>query len=151
MPRESHLPNLCISLIVALIVVSSFWTRDATADEPKNADYAALNEAILKGKEVRMLIDFSACQVRGASVAGPPIKASIRFDGYMIQTDGTIALATTHFSVRPDKSVREFLSFRVHANGKIEARTAILGAVNFVKLEDTSFDCEIRTAATFHW
>src|SRR5262245_11718383 len=125
MPRETRLPNFCSSLIVALIVVSSFWTRDATADEPKNADYAALNEAILKGKDVRILIDLSACQVQGANIAGPPIKASIKFDGYMIQADGTIAFATTHFTVRRDRSVREFLSFRVHASGKIEARTTI--------------------------
>ena len=67
----------------------------------------------------------------------------MRFDGYMIQPDGTIAFATTHFTVRPDKAVREFLSFRVHPNGRIEARTMILDAVNDAVLKDTAFDCEI--------
>ncbi|WP_456624263.1 MULTISPECIES: hypothetical protein [unclassified Bradyrhizobium] len=33
----------------------------------------------------------------------------------MIQPDGTIAFATAHFTAGPDKAVREFLSFRVHA------------------------------------
>ncbi|MET4220808.1 hypothetical protein ACVWWG_006292 [Bradyrhizobium sp. LB7.2] len=139
------------SLIVALTIVFSSWTCDAIADEPKNADYATLKDAILEGKEPRMLIDFSACQVHGAGLAGAPIKASMRFDGYMIQSDGTIAFATTHFTVRPDRSVREFLSFRVHADGKIEAHTMTLGAVNFVVLKDTSFDCEIGRAVIFYW
>ncbi|MEZ0083129.1 hypothetical protein ABIF72_005627 [Bradyrhizobium japonicum] len=75
----------------------------------------------------------------------------MRFDGYMIQPDGTIAFATTHFTVRPDKAVREFLSFRVHANGRIEARTMILDAVSDAVLKDTAFDCEIGKGATFHW
>lgn len=86
------------SVIVALMIVSASLTRDAVAAEPKSADYAALSEAILEGKEPRMLIDLSACQVHGADIAGPPIKASIRFDGYMIQADGTIAFATTHMT-----------------------------------------------------
>jgi hypothetical protein len=135
----------------ALAIVASFWTRPAIADEPGNADYAALNKAIVDGKEFRMLVDLSACQVRGTGAAGPPVKASMRFDGYMIQPDGTIAFATTHFTVRPDKAVREFLSFRVHPNGRIEARTMVLDAVNDAVLKDTAFDCEIGKGATFHW
>ena len=143
--------NICTSLIVALMIVSISWTRDAVAAEPESADYAALSEAILEGKEPRMLIDLSACQVHGADIAGPPIRASIRFDGYMIQADGTIAFSTTHMTVRSDRSVREFLSFRVRTNGKIEVRTATLGAVNFAVLRDSSFDCEIGKAAFFRW
>jgi hypothetical protein len=38
----------------ALAIVASFWTRPAIADEPGNADYAALNKAIVDGKEFRM-------------------------------------------------------------------------------------------------
>lgn len=66
--RESYLPNSCASLIVALTIVFSSWTNDAVADQPKNADYAALKDAIIEGKEPRMLIDFSACQVHGAGL-----------------------------------------------------------------------------------
>ncbi|MBR0739013.1 hypothetical protein JQ581_18930 [Bradyrhizobium liaoningense] len=134
-----------------LAIVTSFWTHPVIADEPGSADYAALNKAIIDGKELRMLVDLSACQVHGTNAAGPPIKASMRFDGYMIQPDGTIAFATTHFTVGPDKAVKEFLSFRVHANGRIEARTMILDAVNDAVLKDTAFDCVIGKAAIFHW
>lgn len=134
-----------------LVIVSSSWMHQAFADEPKNTNYRALSEAIAEGKEFRMLVDLSACQVHGTNAAGPLIKASMRFDGYMIQPDGTIAFATTHFTVRPDKAVREFLSFRVHANGKIDARTMILDAVNDAVLKDTAFDCEIGKGAIFRW
>ena len=139
------------SCAAALAIVASFWTHPAIADDPGNADYAALNKAIVDGKEFRMLVDLSACQVHGTGAAGPLVKASMRFDGYMIQPDGTIAFATTHFTVRPDKAVREFLSFRVHPNGRIEARTMILDAVNDAVLKETAFDCEIGKGATFHW
>jgi hypothetical protein len=145
------LSNCLRNCAAALVFVSSFWTHQAIADEPQNADYAALNKAILEGKEVRMLVDLSACQVHGTNTAGPSIKASMRFDGYMIQPDGTLAFATTHFTVRPDKAVKEFLSFRAHANGKVEARTMILDAVNDAVLKETAFDCEIGKGATFHW
>lgn len=47
--------------------------------------------------------------------------------------------------------LREFLSFRVHADGKIEAHTMTLAAVDFVVVKDISFECEIGRAATFHW
>jgi len=143
--------NSCTSVIVALTIVLSFSAYDAVADEPKNVGYASLKDAILQGKEPRMLIDFAACQVHGTRLAGPPIKASVKPNQYMIQSDGTIAFATTHFTVRLDGSVREFLSFRVHVDGKIDVHTMILGAVNFEVSKDKSFDCEIGKAATFHW
>ncbi|MCA1458231.1 hypothetical protein I6F35_34485 [Bradyrhizobium sp. BRP22] len=130
--------NYLRAAAAAALIVSSPWMHRAIADEPKNADYAALSEAIAEGREFRMLVDLSACQVHGTNGAGPPIKASMRFDGYMIQPDGTIAFATTHFTVRPDRAVREFLSFRVHANGKIDARTMILDAVNDSVLKDVN-------------
>jgi hypothetical protein len=67
-----------------------------------------------------MVIDLAACQVHGTDKAGPTVKGSARFDAYMIQADGTIAYAMTHFTVRPDKTpVNEFLSYRVRTNGKV--------------------------------
>src|ERR1700752_2091984 len=86
-PWEPHLPNYLRNCAAALAMVASFWTHHAIAGEPGNADYAALNKAIVDGMEFRMLVDLSACQVHGTNAAGPPIKASMRFDGYMIQPD----------------------------------------------------------------
>ncbi|MGY4315042.1 hypothetical protein ACVWW1_004369 [Bradyrhizobium sp. JR3.5] len=134
---------------IALTIVASFWPRHTIEGEARNADCEALNKAIVDGKELRMLVDFSACQVHGASQAGPPIKASMRFDAYMIQPDGTIAFATTHFTVGPDEAVKEFLSFRGHASGKVEARTMMLEAVNDAVLKDTAFDCGIGAAVEY--
>jgi hypothetical protein len=39
----------------------------------------------------------------------------------------------------------------VYANGKIDARTMILDAVNDVVLKNAAFDCEVGKGATFHW
>ena len=151
MSSERHLSHCLRNCAAALVFVSGFWTHQAIAAEPQNVDYTALSAAIAGGKEFRMLVDLSACQVHGTNAAGPAIKASMRFDGYMIQPDGTIAFATTHFTMGPGKAVREFLSFRVHSNGKVEARTMTLDAVNDAVLKDTAFDCEIGKGATFYW
>ena len=69
----------------------------------------------------------------------------------MIQSDGTIAFAATNFTVRPDRVVKEVLSFRVHVNGEIDAHTMILDAVNDAVLKDKAFDCAIGKGGTFHW
>jgi VirK protein len=72
-----------------------------------------LQKAVLDGKDVHMVIDLAACQAHGTDMAGPTVKGGVRFDAYMVQADGTIAFAMTHFTVRPDKTaVSEFLSYR---------------------------------------
>lgn len=146
------MPRCAVAAFAALVILSGVWgARRATADE-FNPDYAALRKAVLDGKDIRMVVDLSACQVHGTDKPGPQIKGSMRFDGYMVLPDGTIAFATTHFTVRPDKSpVREFLSYRVHANGKVDTRTAFLDAATFAVLQESALDCDIGKSAVFHW
>jgi hypothetical protein len=141
-----------LRVIITLATLLNPWNgRLAAADEP-NPDYAALQKAVLDGKDVHMVIDLSACQVHGTDKSGPPVKGSRRFDGYMIQADGTIAFSATHFTVRPDKTpVSEFLSYRVRANGKVEAHTTFLNPATFAVLQEAAFDCDIGKGATFHW
>jgi hypothetical protein len=149
---EPDVSDRSLTSVVVLVVLSICSVHRVAANELESPAYAALNRAVLEGKEFRMLLDLSACQVHGTSTAGPPIKGSIHFDGYMIRPDGTIAFATTHFTARPDKpAVRESLSFRVHVNGKVEARTMVLDAATYTLLRDTAFDCEIGKGASFHW
>ncbi len=150
--RSNVVSNYAHATIAILTIVSSLLNnRHADAVE-SNPDYTALNRAVRDGRDVHMLIDFSGCQLHGTNNSGPPVKGSMRFDGYMIQADETIAFATTHFTLRSDKSpVTEFLSFRVHTDGKMDARTVILNASTFAILQDTAFDCKIGKGATFNW
>jgi hypothetical protein len=138
--------------ILALVVLSSpSDSRRAIADEV-NQDYSALKEALLDGKDIHTLIDLSLCRVHGTDKAGPPVRGVSRFDGYMIQADGTISFAMTHFTVRPDKTpVNEFLSYRLSANGKVEHHTIFLNGATFAVLHEAEFDCEIGKGVTFHW
>jgi hypothetical protein len=132
------------------MAVWSPWQK-AVADEP-NHDFAALEKAVLDGKDFRMVIDLSACQVHGTDKPGPPVRGSARFDGVMIQSDDTMAFSTTHFTVRADKTpVSEFLSYRVHPNGKVNARTVMLNPATYAILQESEFDCEIGKSVTFHW
>jgi VirK protein len=143
----------CASIsIIALVVLLNVWSgRHAAADEP-NPDYAALQKAVLDGKDVHMVIDLAACQVHGTDKAGPTVKGSARFDAYMVQADGTIAFSMTHFTVRTDKTpVSEFLSFRVRTNGKVEMRTIVLNPTTFAVLQESAFDCDIGKGAKFYW
>jgi VirK protein len=142
-----------LSSIVALVVLFNLWSsgHHAAADEP-NPDYVALQKAVLEGKDVHMVIDLAACKVHGTDKAGPTVKGSARVDAFMVQADGTIAFAMTHFTVRPDNTpVNEFLSHRVRTNGKVETRTIVLNPVTFAVLKESAFDCDIGKGATFHW
>ena len=143
-------PKSIVAGLVVLMAVSSPWHK-AVADEP-NHDFAALEKAVLDGKDFRMVIDLSACQVHGTDKSGPPVKGSSRFDAVMVQGDGTIAFSTTHFTVRSDNlPVNEFLSYRVHPTGKIDARTIVMNPMTYSALRESEFDCEIGKGVTFHW
>jgi hypothetical protein len=90
--------------------------------------------------------------VHGTDKPGPSVRGSRRFDGYMVQGDGTIAFSATHFTVRPDKTpVSEFLSYRVRVTGKVSAHTIFLNPATYAILQEAEFDCEIGKGATFHW
>ena len=138
--------------IVTLAVLLNPWSgRHATADEP-NPDYVALQKAVLDGKDVHMVVDLAACQIHGTDKPGPTVKGSLRLDAYMVQADGTIAFAMTHFTIRPDKTpVSEFLSYRVRTNGKVEMRNIVLNPATFAVIQESAFDCEIGKGAIFHW
>lgn len=141
-----------LSSIVALVVLLNLWSGHYTAADEPNPDYAALQKAVLDGKDVHMVLDLAACQVHGTDKAGPTVNGSACFDAYMVQADGTIAFAMTHFTVRPDKTpVNEFLSYRVRTNGKVEMRNIVLYPATFAVIQESAFDCDIGKGATFHW
>jgi hypothetical protein len=138
--------------IVVLAALSSPMDRyRANADEI-NQDYTALQKALLDGKDVRTVIDLAMCRVHGTDKSGPRVTGVRHFDGYLIQADGTIAFAATHFTVRPDKTpVSEFLSYRVRPSGEVEHHTIFLNPTTFAILHEAEFDCEIGKGVTFHW
>jgi hypothetical protein len=150
--RGLNVPRSILMTVIAVMVMSGLWdARKATADEV-NQDYAALERAVLDGKDVHMAIDLSACLVHGTDKPGLSVKGSRRFDGYMIQGDGTIAFSATHFTVRADKTpVSEFLSYRVRTTGKVSAHTIFLNPATYAILQEAEFDCEIGKGATFYW
>ncbi|MBR0692697.1 VirK family protein [Bradyrhizobium lablabi] len=69
-----------------------------------NQEYVALKQAALDGKDLRMTLALSECLLHGTWQAGPAVTGGMRFDAYMIQADQTIALSTTHFTIRADKT-----------------------------------------------
>jgi hypothetical protein len=150
--RSLNVPRYIRMAATALMAMSGPWDAGNVAADELNQDYAALERAVLDGKDVHMVIDLSACLVHGTDKSGPSVRGSRRFDGYMIQGDGTIAFSATHFTVRADKTpVSEFLSYRVRATGKISAHTIFLNPTTYAILQEAEFDCEIGKGATFHW
>ena len=117
-----------------------------------NPDYASFENAVLNGRDVRLSLDLSRSTGPGVEARGPQVRGSLRFDAYVIRSDKTVAFATTHFTLRTDTTaVDEFLSFRVHPNGKVDVRTAFLNPLTFSVMQEAQFDCDIGQRATFHW
>lgn len=141
--------------LLGMLTLVFLWSPDDShrvIAEEVNQDYSALKIALLDGKDIHTSIDLSMCRIHGTDKSGPPVRGVSHFDGYMIQTDGAIAFARTHFTVRPDKTpVYEFLSYRLSANGMVEHHTAFLNAATFAVLHEAEFDCEIGKGVTFHW
>ena len=145
------LPRKVLYAVFASLLTSCCGMQLAIAAENNNSP-ANLEKAILDGKDIHLTLDLAACFVHGTAKPGPSIRGSLRFDGYMIESDETIAFATTHFTVRPDNTaVDEFLSFKVSPLGKVSARTRILNPLTFAVLGDAEFDCEIGKGTAFHW
>jgi hypothetical protein len=134
-----------------LILVSGCGSRAATAAENFNS-HANLKQAILDGKDIHVTLDLAACFVHETEKPGPSIRGSLHFDGYMIESDETIAFATTHFTVKPDNTpVDEFLSFKVSPVGKVKTRTRVLNPSTFAVIHDVEFDCEVGKGIAFRW
>jgi len=114
--------------------------------------YENLAQAVLDGRDIRVTLDLGACHVHGTALAGPPVRGSIRFDAYMIESDGSIAFSLRHFTVQDGTTpVDEFLTFKVDPTGRIDAHSRFFNAATFAVFRESEFDCEIGTGASFHW
>jgi hypothetical protein len=143
---------ICSRIIVAVAVIAMSCVANAADKSDENADYAALRTAVLDGKDIRMVLDLATCTAQQTGKPGPAVSGSLRFDGYMIQGGQTIAFATSHFTLRPDKTpVYEFLAFRVHPTGEVDAHTSFLNPTTFAVIEESAFRCDIGRGAIFHW
>jgi len=79
---RSTLGGVCAALAAAAI--------PATAGTPAlgGQSYGDLERAVLDGRDIRVTLDLGACRVHGTALAVPPVRGSIRFDAYMIESDG---------------------------------------------------------------
>jgi hypothetical protein len=146
--------NGFVHVAARVVLTGIMWHAGigSVAAQTVNPDYASFAKAVLDGRDVRLTLDLARCTADGGNARGPQIRASIRFDAYLIESDQTVAFATTHFTLRADNTaVDEFLSFRVHPNGKVDLRTAFLNPITFSVSQESQFDCDIGQGATFHW
>ncbi len=150
--RGATMRSLMFGLGIALATLAGFGEiRDAVAAD-ENQTHDALEDAVLSGKNIQMVLDLSQCHVHGTDKSGPPIRGSLHFDGYLIQSDQTIAFSSAHFTMKDNKiPVTEFLSFKVLPTGKIDAHAIFLNPLTYAILKSDEFDCEIGKGETFHW
>jgi hypothetical protein len=144
------LGTLSLAACVAGAMLADF--RAIGAEPETTPGYAELQHAVLDGKEIRMTLDLSQCLVHGTDRSGPSVRGSLRFDAVMIQGNDDIALSTTHFTVRSDDAaVDEFISFRVHPDGKVDAHSSFLNAMTYALFQESAFDCDVGKGTIFHW
>jgi hypothetical protein len=140
---------LPLGLVLAVLTNLNDITEATAADEH---NYAELESAVMDGKDIRITLDLSKCLLHGTDKSGPAVRGSLRFEGYMIQNDQSIAFATTHFTMRSDNTpVDEFLSFKVDPTGKVDAHTRFLNPVTYAVFHEADFDCNIGQGIAFHW
>ena len=150
--QGTKMRSFTLGLGIVLATLTGFGDmRDAAAADA-NQTHDALEEAVLAGKNIQMVLDLSQCQVHGTDKSGPSIRGRLHFDGYLIQSDQSIAFSSAHFTMKDNKvPVTEFLSFKVFTTGKIDAHAIFLNPVTDSILKADEFDCEIGKGETFHW
>jgi hypothetical protein len=122
------------SLAIAGAGVALTVSGQARGAEAANVNpaYVEFERAVLDGKDVRMVLDLPSCVVRGTDKPGPSIRASLRFDSYLIQKDDSVSFSLTHFTIRNSNlPVDEFISFKAMPSGRVEAHTSFLNAANY--------------------
>jgi hypothetical protein len=150
--QSKHIRPYAIAAILVFVASAATYITRAANGSDSRTDYAAFRRAVLDGKDIRMVLDLSACTARQSDKPGPAVSGSLRFDAYMIQGGQTIAFATRHFTLRPDATpVYEFLAFQVHPTGEVDARTRFLNAATFAIMQESAFNCNIGQGVTFHW
>ncbi|MET1028751.1 MAG: VirK family protein [Dongiaceae bacterium] len=150
--QGTKMRSFMLGLGIVLTTLASFGDiRDAVAADA-NQTRDALEDAVLAGKDIRVVLDLSQCHVHGTDKSGPPVRGGFHVDGYLIQSDQTIAFSATHFTMKDNKTpVTEFISFKVLPTGEIDAHAIFLNPATYAILKSDEFDCEIGKGETFHW
>jgi VirK protein len=142
------MPSRLLKFTVTLAGLHGLYSTDL-ANAGQTA--AALEQAVLAGKDIHIVLDLSRCAEHGSGNSGPEVRGSLHPDEFMVQKDHTIAFSVTHFTIRPDGTpVNEFASFRVQPNGKVTLRSIFLNAASYAVLREVEFDCEIGKDVTFY-
>jgi hypothetical protein len=142
------MPSRLLKITVALAGLHGLHGT-AMANDGQNA--AALEHAVLDGKDIHVVLDLSRCVEHRSGNSGPEVRGSLHPDEFMVQKDHTIAFAVTHFTFRPDETlVNEFASLRVQPNEKVTLRNIFLNAASNAVLREAEFDCEIGKGVTFY-
>jgi hypothetical protein len=143
------MPSRLLKMAVAFAGLHGLYGT-AMANDGENA--AALEHAVLDGKDIHVELDLSRCVEHRSGNPGPDVRGCLHPDEFMIQTDHTIAFAVTHFTIRPDHTpVNEFVSFRVQPNGKVTLRNIFLNAASYAVLREAELDCEIGKGVMINW
>jgi hypothetical protein len=141
---------LVFATVLAALTGLTATCHAAEADANQNA--AALEQAVLDGKDIHAVLDLSKCTEHETGKSGPPLRGSLHPEGYMVHNDHSVVFSVTHFTVRNDKTpVNEFISFQVQPTGKVDMHSVFLNAANYTVLREASFACAIGDGLTFHW
>jgi len=118
----------------------------------RNTNGAALEDAVMAGKDIRVVLDLARCTERETRARGPAVRGVVRPDAFMITSDHTVAFSNAHFTVRADnRAVQEFNRFRVHRDGRVEFHAIALDPASFSVLQNRQYDCAIASGVEFAW
>lgn len=148
----NHQPSLPLRLAFAATLVTIVAAHWAVAQMAETAGGTSLQDAVMAGKDIRAALDLSLCTAHDSGAPGPAIRASVHPNALLLMKDGTVAFSDTHLSVHPDgKSVREFVSYRVRPDGRVEFQTSVLDAPDLSVTQTRQYDCALGKGLRLVW
>lgn len=134
------------SIIIALLISST------PIFAKKLQDYDQIKSAVLNGKTIHIVIDFSLCTSNEKTT--PKNKGVFRPNTMQVM-DHHIATSFRHFTLDnpayPDKPLYEFVRYTIADTNKVKVTYQMLDVMNLSPLSRKMlFDCEIEVAAKFY-
>ena len=135
-------------------LILSLLLSSITAFAGELANYEAIKTTILKGKSIRIAIDFDKCTPQQVSVIQPPSFGLGIFspNEIIITGNGQIAASLLHFTLNdphmPSKPLYQYARYTITPDNTINLATQALDATTFKPLSDGfAFNCKISTEA----
>ncbi|AMA60190.1 VirK family protein [Bradyrhizobium sp. CCGE-LA001] len=139
-----------LSILFSMLSAACVNTM-ARAEEP-SPSYAEVLDALLAGKNVKLILDMSRCTAANGGKPGSTMQAGLAISAFRVTAQNGISFANAHQTMDGSgHAVTEYIRHSLSREGKLTVRASklIVGTTELVNQGE--FVCEVPDGARFTW